>query len=38
MPIRTPDASNLLKIYRRFDFGNLVSLHMVDRCIKGRDQ
>ena len=38
MPIRTPDASNLLKIYRRFDFGNLFSLHMVDTRIEGRDQ
>ena len=38
MPIRTPDASNLLKIYRRFDFGNLLSLHMLDTRIEGRDQ
>ena len=38
MPIRTPDTSNLLKIYRRFDFGNLLSLHMLDTRIEGRDQ
>lgn len=38
MPIRTPDASNLLKIYRRFDFGNIFTLHMVDTRIEGRDK
>ena len=38
MPIRTPDASNLLKIYRRFDFGNIFTLHMVDTRIEGRDR
>ena len=36
MPIRTPDPVNLLKIYRKFDFGNLFSLHMVDTRIEGR--
>ena len=38
MPIRTPDAANLLKIYRRFDFGKLLSLHMLDTRIEGRDR
>ena len=38
MPIRTPDASNLLKIYRRFDFGSLLTLHMIDTRIEGRDR
>ncbi len=38
MPIRTPDPANLLKIYRRFEFGNLFSLHMIDTRIEGRDQ
>lgn len=38
MPIRTPDAQNLLKIYRRFDFGTLLSLHMLDTRIEGRDR
>jgi alkaline phosphatase D len=36
MPIRTPDATNLLKIYRNFDFGTLFSLHMLDTRIEGR--
>ncbi len=38
MPIRTPDTANLLKIYRRFDFGSLFTLHMLDTRIEGRDQ
>ena len=38
MPIRTPDPANLLKIYRRFDFGNLFTLHMLDTRIEGRDR
>ena len=38
MPIRTPDAANLLKIYRRFDFGDLFTLHMLDTRIEGRDR
>jgi alkaline phosphatase D len=38
MPIRSPDASNLLKIYRSFDFGSLFSLHMLDTRIEGRDR
>ena len=37
MPIRSPDAANLLKIYRSFDFGNLLSLHMLDTRIIGRE-
>ncbi len=36
MPIRTPDTSDLLKIYRKFDFGTLFSLHMLDTRIEGR--
>ncbi len=36
MPIRLPDSTNLLKIYRRFDFGNIFTLHMVDTRIEGR--
>ena len=36
MPIRTPDATNLFKIYRKFDFGTLFTLHMVDTRIEGR--
>ena len=38
LPIRTPDATNLLKIYRTFDFGSIFSLHMIDTRIEGRDQ
>ena len=38
MPIRTPDTANLLKIYRRFDFANLFTLHMLDTRIEGRDR
>jgi alkaline phosphatase D len=38
MPIRTPDPANLLKIYRSFDFGNLLSLYMLDTRIEGRDR
>ncbi len=38
MPIRSPDPANLLKIYRRFDFGRLFTLHMLDTRIEGRDR
>jgi alkaline phosphatase D len=38
LPIRTPDPSNLLKIYRSFDFGSLFTLHMLDTRIEGRDR
>ncbi len=38
LPIRTPDPANLLKIYRRFDFAGLFSLHMIDTRIEGRVQ
>ena len=38
MPIRAPDPANLLRIYRRFDFGSLLSLHMLDTRIEGRDR
>jgi alkaline phosphatase D len=36
MPIRSPDPANLLTIYRRFDFGSLLTLHMLDTRIEGR--
>lgn len=38
MPIRTPDRSDLRKIYRSFDFGGLLSLHMLETRLVGRDQ
>jgi alkaline phosphatase D len=38
MPIRVPDAAAPDKIYRSFDFGGIVSLHMLDTRLIGRDQ
>ena len=38
MPIRAPDVFNPLTIYRSFDFGDLLSLHMLDTRIIGREQ
>ncbi|WP_295760627.1 alkaline phosphatase D family protein [Undibacterium sp.] len=38
MPIRLPDATKNDRIYRSFDFGNLVSLHMLDTRLIGRDK
>jgi alkaline phosphatase D len=38
MPIRVPDAAKPDKIYRSFDFGNLISLHMLDTRVIGRDK
>lgn len=38
MPIRTPDPTKPDRIYRSFDFGNLVSLHMLDTRLIGRDK
>ena len=38
LPVRMPDASNPLRIYRSFDFGNLFSLHMLDTRLIGRDK
>ncbi|MDB5749820.1 MAG: Alkaline phosphatase [Ramlibacter sp.] len=38
LPIRVPDPSNPLKIYRSFDFGNLASLHVLDTRLIGRDE
>ena len=36
MPIRTPDTHNLYKIYRKFDFGVVLTLQMLDTRIEGR--
>jgi alkaline phosphatase D len=36
LPVRT--GSDSLQIWRSFDFGNLVSLHMLDTRLIGRDQ
>lgn len=38
LPTRLPDPADPLKIYRSFDVGNLVSLHMLDTRLIGRDQ
>ncbi|MFZ6815698.1 alkaline phosphatase D family protein [Undibacterium sp. Rencai35W] len=38
MPIRLPDTTKNDRIYRSFDFGNLVSLHMLDTRLIGREQ
>ena len=38
MPIRLPDATKNDRIYRSFDFGSLVSLHMLDTRLIGRDK
>ncbi len=38
MPIRTQNPADLLTIYRSFDFGSLLSLHMLDTRIEGRDR
>jgi alkaline phosphatase D len=38
MPVRPPEPRRLERLYRSFDFGNLVSLHMLDTRVAGRDQ
>jgi alkaline phosphatase D len=38
LPIREADPSDPLRIYRSFDFGDLLSLHMLDTRIVGRDR
>ena len=38
MPIRAPDPGRPEMIYRSFDFGAVISLHMLDTRLIGRDQ
>lgn len=38
MPTRLPDPGRPDRIYRSFDFGDLLSLHMLDTRLIGRDQ
>ena len=38
MPIRLTDPARPDRIYRSFDFGSLLSLHMLDTRVTGRDQ
>lgn len=37
LPVRTPDAQDLRKIYRSFDFGGLAALHMLETRVIARD-
>ena len=38
MPLRLPDPQDTARIYRRFEFGDLISLHMLDTRLIGREQ
>ncbi|MBL0726164.1 alkaline phosphatase [Piscinibacter sp. HJYY11] len=38
MPTRLPEVKRPERIFRSFDFGDLVSLHMLDTRVIGRDQ
>ena len=38
LPLREQDAQQPERIYRSFDFGNLLSLHMLDTRVIGRDK
>jgi alkaline phosphatase D len=38
MPLRLPDPTDTLRIYRRFDFGDLLTLHMLDTRLIGRQE
>ncbi len=38
LPVREQDASNPLRAYRSFNFGTLLSLHMLDTRAGGRDK
>jgi alkaline phosphatase D len=38
LPIRTPDRTDLRKIYRSFDFGQLLSLHMLETRLLAREK
>jgi alkaline phosphatase D len=38
LPIRPPHGDSSPQIYRSFDFGNLLSLHMLDTRLIGRDK
>ncbi|MDO5290442.1 MAG: alkaline phosphatase D family protein [Pseudomonadota bacterium] len=38
LPVRTPDAQDLRKIYRSFDFGGLVALHMLETRLLARER
>ena len=38
LPIRTPNPENRLEIFRRFEFGDLLTLHMLDTRQLARDE
>jgi alkaline phosphatase D len=38
MPVRPPNAAAPQQIYRKFDFGDLAQLNMVDTRLEGREQ
>ena len=38
LPIRLPDTTNLVKIWRTLDYGNLAKFHLLDTRIWGRDK
>lgn len=38
MPIRLPDINDSLRIYRRFDFGDLITMLMLDTRYHGREE
>ncbi|MCT4581856.1 MAG: alkaline phosphatase D family protein [Flavobacteriales bacterium] len=38
LPIRTPDLANKTKIYRKFSWGDLIDLHMLDTRLIGRSE
>ena len=38
LPIRSPDMANKLKIYRKFQWGDLIDLHMLDTRIIARTE
>ncbi|MDT7928655.1 alkaline phosphatase D family protein [Tepidimonas sp.] len=38
MPVRTPNLNDLLQIYRSFDFGGLMALHMLETRLLARDK
>lgn len=38
MPLRLPDPQDTTRIYRRFDFGDLLTLHMLDTRLIGREE
>lgn len=38
LPVRTPDSGDLRRIYRSFDFGQLLSLHMLETRLLARSE